>query len=375
MKIIIGADLAPTETNIDFFTAGDADSIVGECLKAILSSADFRIFNLEVPITDEVRPIEKHGATLFAPCSSIKGISALKVDLISLANNHIMDQGKEGLLSTVTTLKNADIGTVGVGETADEAAKPFVFIADGIKIGVYSCAEHEFSIAGENSCGANPFDPLETPDHIAELKSECDKVIVLYHGGKELYRYPSPGLRKNCRKLIEKGADLVVCQHSHCIGCMEKYLDGTIVYGQGDFLFDRGSNELRRSGLLIQFDELNNVTYYPILKENHGVRLAEHEAAEQIISDFTKRSEEIKTEGFVEKQYEKAAEDRMDSYLLAMAGVRKSFIFKALNKLSGQKLKKIIVRRKYNDEQRLALRNYIECEAHRELLLRGLEKK
>jgi len=55
---------------------------------------------------------------------------------------------------------------------------------------VYTCAEHEFTIATENTPGANPFDPLESLDHIQELKSKCDFVLVLYHGEKAHYRYP-----------------------------------------------------------------------------------------------------------------------------------------------------------------------------------------
>ena len=68
----------------------------------------------------------------------------------------------------------------------------------------------------------------------------CNSII---NGGKEHYRYPSPDLQKICRKFIDKGADLVVCQHSHCIGCEEKYNHGTIVYGQWNFLFDRSNIE------------------------------------------------------------------------------------------------------------------------------------
>ena len=75
-------------------------------------------------------------------------------------------------------------------------------------------------------------DPAEQKDN------KCDYTIVLYHGGKEYYRYPSPNLQRVCRYMIEKGTDLVICQHSHCIGCEENYLSGKIVYGQGNFIFD-----------------------------------------------------------------------------------------------------------------------------------------
>lgn len=76
---------------------------------------------------------------------------------------------------------------------------------------MYACTEHEFSIVTNYAPGANTYDPLETPDYIRSLKDKCDYLIVLYHAGKEHYRYPSPYLQKVCRKMVEKGADLVIC--------------------------------------------------------------------------------------------------------------------------------------------------------------------
>lgn len=226
MNILIGADLVPTRSNIDLFASGDTQTLLGEELNNILQNADYRIFNLEVPLTDQEQPIPKCGPHLVAPTKCVAGYKAMHVDLLTLANNHILDQEQQGLLSTCSVLDVAGIAYTGVGQTPDEAAKPYIFECDGKQIGVYACAEHEFSIVTEHSAGANPIDLLETPDHVAALKEQCDYVIVLYHGGKEHYRYPSPNLQKVCRKLVEKGADLVVCQHSHCIGCEEKIPGG-----------------------------------------------------------------------------------------------------------------------------------------------------
>ena len=115
--------------------------------------------------------------------------------------------------------------------------------------------DDEKRLAEENKAGANPFDLLDSPDHIAKLKTECDFVIVLYHGGKEHYRYPSPYLQKVCRKIVDKGADLVVCQHSHCVGCQEEYKDSTIVYGQGNFVFSKNyDDEFWQTSVLVEVE-------------------------------------------------------------------------------------------------------------------------
>ena len=372
MQILIGADFVPTASNFDLFKAGDATALVGAELLDILKKSDYRIFNLEVPLTDTLSPIEKCGPALIAPTDTIEGYKAVGADLLTLANNHILDQGVSGLESTVKVLESNGISHVGSG-TLSEAIKPRYVDVCGKKIGVYVCAEHEFSIADEKNTGANPFEPFESLDHISAMKKECDYAIVLYHGGKEHYRYPSPYLQKACRKMVEKGADLVVCQHSHCVGCEEKYGNGTIVYGQGNFLFDLSNNDFWQTSLLITLNESGEISYIPLKKHGNGVRLAEGNDAVEILDGFQKRSEEIKQEGFIEKKYQEFADSMIDHYLWAFSGIKRNFFYKVFDKLSGHRLTKWVLKRKYDKKRKLVLRNYIECEAHRELVLRGLK--
>lgn len=364
MKIIIGADLVPTQSNIEFFSNGCIEKFMDKKLINILADADFRVFNLEVPLTDKETPIKKCGPNLIAPTSCISGMKKLGVDLFTLANNHIMDQDVQGLESTIKVLTENVIDYVGAGNNLSEARKPYIIEKDGTKIGIYACAEHEFSIAEVDKPGANPFDPLESPDHIAELKQQCDFVIVLYHGGKEHYRYPSPNLQKICRKMCEKGADLIICQHTHCIGCEEKYNNSTIVYGQGNFIFDAVDDEFWKSALLVELDidkELK-INYIPLEKENGFIKMS---CDVDILNDFNNRSEDIKNVGFIENEYSGFAERMLNGYIMSICGV--SLFFKIMNKLSSQRLK-----RKISEKRSLVICNYIECEAHRELFLKGL---
>lgn len=374
MNIIIGADLVPTKTNNDLFKVGDAEKLIGLELKNILDEADYRIFNLEVPLTDEVSPIEKNGPNLIASKDTINGYKAIGVDILTLANNHILDQGSQGLDNTKNILKKSGIACVGAGKTLAEASKPYIFECDSKKIGIYACAEHEFSIVTPSSSGANPFDPLESLDHVSELKKQCDYVIILYHGAKEHYRYPSPNLQKICRKLVQKGADLVICQHSHCIGCEEKYNDGTIVYGQGNFLFDYSDSEYWQTSLLIKITDGFKISYIPLIKDTNKVKLAKDEKAKEILTSFEDRSYEIKQSGFVEKKYNEFADSLLLNYLSKIGG-KESFIFKVINKILGNRLRKWCIKRRYPKEKLLAIRNYIECEAHSELIIRAIGGK
>ena len=98
----------------------------------------------------------------------------------------------------------------------------------------------------------------------------------------------------------------------------------------------------------------------------------ENEATE-IIDGFKKRSEEIKQEGFIEKKYQEFADSMIDHYLWAFSGIKRNFFYKVFDKLSGHRLTRWVLKRKYDGKRKLALRNYIECEAHRELVLSGLK--
>lgn len=370
MKVLIAGDLVPTKSNINLFNKADMKSLLGNNLFLLWNSVDGRIFNLEVPLVDKEKPIEKCGPNLIAPTSTIKGIKALNPSLITLANNHILDQGDSGLYSTQDILRDNNIPYVGIGKNILEASEPYILDKNGIKIGIYSCAEHEFSIANEESCGANPFDPLESFEHIHNLKNKCDYVIVLYHGGKEHYRYPSPYLQKICRKMVSNGANVVICQHSHCIGCYEEFNDSTIIYGQGNFIFDDCDNEYWNTSLIIEleFREEVNIKYIPIVKEKNVVRLASKSDSDIILKDFNKRSKEILEKDFIKKKYNEFAKYSVTNYLRKSAGMGKWISRLDIHLLNGKLLKS-----KYKKGKLLGIKNCIECEAHRELFLTGLQ--
>ncbi len=373
MSILIGADIVPTESNKAYFNSGKMQDVMGGDLLDLLNQVDYRIFNLECPLVDAESPIQKCGPNLRADVSTVKGLKSIGVDLLTLANNHIMDHGNAGLESTIKALEKEKITFLGVGTTLQTATMPFLLSANGKKIGIYACVEHEFSIAEEGKPGANPFDPLESFDHVSNLKKDCDYLIVLYHGGKEHYRYPSPMLQRVCRKFVEKGANLVVCQHSHCIGCEEKYLDGTIVYGQGNFIFNTCDEPTEQTSLLIEIDDHFDVKYIPLEKFECGVRLAKDDAARKILSDFQQRSRQIKKNGFIENEYSKFAKEMLNGYLLPFSGYNHSLIKRLLKKLFGRYALNYFINHSLGMKEHLFFQAIIQCETHYELLLKGLK--
>lgn len=366
-KILIAADIVPTQSNYELFIKGEIAQLIGEDLTGLLQNADLIAMNLETPLCDELSPITKCGPCLHAPMNSIEGIRKINPFFFTLANNHIMDQGTKGLESTLSLLQKAGISYAGVGKNLNDAATPYITIVSDKKIGFYCCAEHEFSIATEEEPGANPYDPLYSFDHVKELKQQCDYVVVLYHGGKEHYRYPSPNLQRIFRKFSECGADLVIAQHTHCIGCMEEYKGSTLVYGQGNFLFDHSDSDYWKTSLVICIDVVGDsfkLSFIPVVKKTNGVRLATGEKREEILNSFRYRSEEIQQKGFVKERYKTFAREMEKEYLLRFYGKKsKSAIVRLFNKLSGYGY----IKSQYPVMNKAIVRNVIECEAHNEL--------
>ena len=380
-KILIGGDIFPTPSNEQLFCEGNAEKLIGKELLEDFSAADFRMFNLEGPLIEEKTPIAKSGPVFGAPAGTVNGLKNMNINLISIANNHIFDNGEAGLKSTIKTLAENNIDCTGSGNCLKEASKPYLFMLNGITIGVYSCAESEFSIATESGCGANPFDPLESLDDIAKLRENCDYLIVLYHGGKEFYRYPSPYLQKVCRKIVDKGADIVLTQHSHCIGCMEEYQGSTIVYGQGNFLLARAENDFTRTGLLVSVDLKKDnsdgclssaVDYIPVIKTSNTVGKAKDNEFSDILSGFFRRSEEIKSPGFLKNSFENFADAYYERFFsVSLGAVAQNPVFRLLNRLFGKKMASKLFRKK----DCLTLVNLIRCEAHREVFIHILNKR
>ena len=149
MSIIIGADVVPCESNLELFINGNSEALLGKELMEVLHKADYRVCNLEVPLTDRETPIPKYGPNLIAPISSVNGLKAIGIDMVTLANNHILDHGPSGLESTIRTMEEAGISCVGAGKNLNDARKPMYYLMGDKRIGFYACAEHEFSIATE----------------------------------------------------------------------------------------------------------------------------------------------------------------------------------------------------------------------------------
>lgn len=370
-KVLIGADFVPTESNREIFRLGMCDELFGQDLYVYLKSVDYRIFNLETPITEQNEKIRKEGSpNLKTYPEAVNLFKKLSPALFSGANNHILDYGELGIKDTIKYLNKVNLEYVGFG-ISDHIKKIHYFKCENTRVGVYSLAENEYSVNKAHNYGANGFDVYDTFDEISLYKEQCDFLIVLFHGGCENYRYPTPEQKKKCRKFVDKGADLVVCQHSHCVGAFEVFQNSTIIYGQGNFLFDRLNIEEWKTSILIELDfHDSTINIIPILKESNKIRMAEYEIANEIIDGFEKRSAQINNSDFMEKKWEEFVESQKNVLLLrGIMGINSPIIM-GLNKMTNGLLGKLL----FTTKHKILLLNYIKCESIRERIIYLLQK-
>lgn len=367
VMVALGADVVPTEGSIPLF-CGKSQALLDKALSKIWFAADLRVVNLECPLTNAHTPIEKCGMALSAPTECAAGLSALGLSAVSLANNHILDHGAPGLAATFETLRRASLPYFGAGENAAMADQPCILVANELRIGFWSVAEHEFSCATDDAPGANGLNELTLTDRIRAIKADCDRLVVLYHGGREYYPYPSPRLMARCRGMVESGADAVLCQHNHCVGAMETYLGAPILYGQGNFLFDMDDEPCFETGLVVQLlftDDETSAKYFPVGRAAHGAKLLKDGDADKVIRGFLARSMEIAEPGFVETCYRTYAAQSKEKLLKVFLGGNPAL--KAICRLYGRKPTRV-----YSRAAQLAIQNSLTCESIRELLEAGL---
>ena len=359
MRLSVFGDICPFKVDLSLDISHD--------------SGDILIGNLECPLTDNPRTVEKAGPVLYCHPNLASKLVSLGFYGVSLANNHIRDCGDEGVFNTIKVCGESGLRTFGAGSTQDSALEPLIIEKDGLKVGLISFAEREFNYAKKGKAGAAVFDPYESYDRISALKQSVDAVVVLYHGGIEHYIYPTPLLQKKCRKMVDAGADVVLCQHSHCIGTRENYKGGEILYGQGNSVFGyRKGDDSWNYGLIVKLNlsKTNLKVEYDVLenKPDGSVSLVECEVRRKILESLELQSSKIHNPEFIESEWKKFCKERESLYMPLLLGFGKNT--NRLNRLLGN----AIVRLLYNKRQLNVIHNIIRCDAHEEVLETILEQ-
>ena len=368
-SIIIVGDLFPVPSNFSKFSEGDVSYLFGEKICDLFAQADYRICNLEGALTDNPGKCEKLGVSLYAPTTTVNAYKQLHIDCCNLANNHITDAGSNGVIDTMKTLDNAGITHLGAGEKEDAICKYVFFKAGEKKICLYNVAETIFNAPTKTQPGAHLYDEYIVCKELEALTKECDYLIVVYHGGAERYRYPTPQTKKRFHRMADCGADMVLSQHTHCVGTEEYYNGAYLLYGQGNFLFRSFNNEFTNTGLILELVFDNGCVRVKKHLVNAGKDTVRYDAS-QDFSAFYERSEKIKDDAFVQEQFGEFAYNRIDKYLNAYKG-KKTIINRFFHRFFPKYYKKRLIS-SYNRSEMLMTLHSLRSEQNREMAMEGL---
>jgi poly-gamma-glutamate capsule biosynthesis protein CapA/YwtB (metallophosphatase superfamily) len=213
----------------------------------LFAQADIAMVNLETAVTEGGVPSPKQ-YNFRAPEAGLTALREAGVDIVSVANNHGMDYGEEGLRDTMAAARRADLALVGAGRTAKQAYRPHWVTVNGRRIAFFGATQVLDTFAIEawtaRSDRAGLASAKEDYDGLSQLLAAVeradgkgDTVVVMLHWGEEGASCPLPRQQELAAQLTDAGADIVVGGHAHRLQAGGFLGDAVVHYGLGNFVF------------------------------------------------------------------------------------------------------------------------------------------
>jgi poly-gamma-glutamate synthesis protein (capsule biosynthesis protein) len=330
------------------------------------------ITNLECPLTDDGPGIKKVGPLLRAPANTARTLSDWGFKLVTLANNHIMDYKSDGLVSTINACKENGIAHVGAGANNTDAKMVYYTKIGDQRVAVLNFAENEFSTTHGKSPGANPLEAVVNYGDIVKAKELSDFVLVIVHGGNEMYNLPSLRTKNTLRFFAEAGADAVIQHHAHCYSGYELYKGVPIFYGLGNFIFDKPHifNSPWNTGYAVELTLEPQFTFKIIPYEqsngNAGVRLLYNAEMENFFQNVNRLNNIIGNDDHLCEEFEKYCTrvKRLYDSFLEPHSIRLFHFLRNRNLLPS-----FLSRHK-----KTLYLNLFRCESHREVVINILKR-
>ena len=221
-------------------------------VRDLTRGADIAIANFENPAPDKWRWHGK-GMVFSANPKHIAGLVDAGIDWVSLANNHIGDAGRSGIVSTQGNLDDYGIKHAGAGKNTADAHTASLLKAGGVTVGIlgYDTIASYYHSGTSTPGSAKMSKAFLQKDIAAARKAGADIVIVFPHWGVEYRAKPTTGQRNLAHMAIDAGADLVIGNHPHWVGGMELYKGKPIWYALGNFVFDQTWSEPTMEGITL----------------------------------------------------------------------------------------------------------------------------
>jgi hypothetical protein len=225
----------------------------GGAMRQLIQGADIAIANFENPAPDKFR-YHTSGTVFSADPKLIAGLANAGIDWVSLANNHIGDAGRNGILQTIDNLAEHGIKSGGAGRDARSARRPTILETPaGTKVGIigYDSIAPGYR-AGTDTPGSASFTEKNVISDVQKARdSGAEVVIVFPHWGTEYDPTPFAGQQALARAAIDAGADMVIGNHAHWAGALEVYEGKPIWYALGNFVFDQTWSEPTMEGMTL----------------------------------------------------------------------------------------------------------------------------
>lgn len=239
----------------------------------LLRRSPIVVGNLEGPFAEKARKLRRNFSYRVNPTLA-SSLARAGVNVLTLANNHLLDCGRSGVLETLETLAREGLAPLGAGINEEQAHMPVICQAGRWRIGLlgYYWNRRTAATADKPGSAMDPDESLEAD--IRALRDRVDRIVVVFHWGVPYLREPSAEDRAKARLAIDLGADAVVGHHPHVIQPFEIYHGRPIFFSVGNFAF--GSGNSLAEGLLvgIRFEEASTiVAAYPLYVKNRDPRV------------------------------------------------------------------------------------------------------
>lgn len=224
--------------------------------------ADLRFVNLECVVSACGEPVQPKVFHFRAPPRTIEVLRAARIDVVSLANNHVLDFGENALLEMLDRLDQAGIARAGAGRDSDEAWSVAHSDSQGLRLGVLAFTDNEpgwEARAGRPGVAYAPTDP-ESPrldellSRVTQAAADVDALVVSAHWGPNMRREPPPHFRLIARAVLDAGARVFWGHSAHIFQGIERRGDGIVLYDTGDFVDDYAVDERERNDLGFLFE-------------------------------------------------------------------------------------------------------------------------
>lgn len=270
--------------------------------RSIFRHSDISIANLEAPFTDKGSRFEDKTFTFKVPPDFVRGIDNAGINVVNLANNHIVDYGCKGLSSTIDVLEDFDVAYCGAGANDTLACRATFLEKEGIRFAFlgFSFTYPLDFWAESDRCGTCHPTEAQMRELIYDCEERADIVVVSFHWGQEKRSTPKSYQIFFARRAIDFGADLVLGHHPHVLQGVEIYRNRLIAYSLGNYIFGSFSYTSRTSMILRVFVDKLGLVYariYPINVYNSAVqfqpRLLRGEQRERVLRDLNKISTDL----------------------------------------------------------------------------------